>query len=140
MPECFSIIITYPKTISLFHKITETLQKLKIWFNKSNLFLNQDKTNIIWFNFYQKKTGQLEIYSNGIEIRSVESSKLLEILLDECLTWGTHWHNLIIYPYTVIFKMKLLKSVLHQLLSFYNAEFHSWICYGICFWGTYSVS
>lgn len=116
------------------------LNKVNVWLDQHQLQLNLEKTKIIQFKPYQKKTLQIMYYHKNILLDSVQSAKLLGIELDSGMTWKAHIQKLNAKLSTFIYALCQIKRTtdLATCLTIYYAYAHSWLKYGVILWGNSS--
>jgi hypothetical protein len=74
---------------------------------------------------------------NNHILNTIESTKFLELIIDETLSWQPHIEVLIKRMCSASYAMRSLKYFLQTetLRMLYFAHVHSVISYGIMFWG-----
>ena len=109
------------------------INKLTTWFKKQGLIVNPDKT---YFQYFYKKTAEIKIDINNIQIKKVKEHKLLGMIIDmPHLTWKEHLKTIISEGYRRINIMKALSSTSWGaspkiLRMFYMAFIRSKLEYG----------
>lgn len=150
-------IISYADdTVIIYkHQSWETVKRqaekdlinIKQWFDNKLLTINFDKTFFMAFSCYndtQPKFDYLEIEATNrvIKINKNTSSKYLGIHIDCNLKWKVHIDALVNRMRTILYTMRMLKSVLNQneLKTVYHSLAESLLQYGIIGWGSASQS
>ena len=83
-----NLIISGKNLKILFNTLNDELKKVVDWLSANKLSLNVKKTHCIIFRLYKKKIDcNLKLLINSVEIRQVESTKFLGIIIDQNLTW-----------------------------------------------------
>ena len=81
----------------LFEKMNKELMNVSNWFNASKLSLNVKKTKFSFLHKSSKINNILlrlpNLNINGFTIEHESSIKLLEVWIDENLTWRDHFHT-----------------------------------------------
>uniref|UniRef100_A0A8C6KUZ5 Reverse transcriptase domain-containing protein n=1 Tax=Nothobranchius furzeri TaxID=105023 RepID=A0A8C6KUZ5_NOTFU len=74
------------------HEVTQVINselvKVKKWFDINRLSLNLNKTNFILFN--NKRSRDVSLTIDGMEIQRVKETKFLGVMFDGSLTWNSH--------------------------------------------------
>jgi exonuclease III len=122
----------------LKEKITNTVPQIEKWFTLNGLLMNRSKTELMSFNPIQCKnvlTGNLEIEDDSFEFK--EYTKFLGIYIDQNLRWTVHTDYLRKKLPSIIFAINELRNTvdLPTLKVLYYSNFHSFLTYGIIFWG-----
>ena len=127
------------------HKLQDLLNKelsnVDTWFKVNKLSLNISKTNYMIFcsNKKQKdlETMTLQIKINGEEIKRVNSTKFLGILIDDCLNFKIHIDHLVhkLSKYVGLFLK--LRHLIPQttLITLYKTLFEPHLSYCNIIWG-----
>lgn len=74
----------------LIEIITNEIDKLSKWFIANKLSLNIKKTNLMVFQPRQKKTYNIQLSINNQQIKQVEKTVFLGLIIDSHLTWKLH--------------------------------------------------
>lgn len=138
-----SLLISDPVDETLESKCNNVLQIIGNWYNSNSLYFNTEKTQVVRFHNRQKVCSQLSITLNGVDILdSAQEVKFLGVTIDECLNWKTHCIQLIKKLNSLCFLFRNLSSVLtlKQLIMVYHAQVSSRLRYGVCFWGSSTLS
>lgn len=137
-----SAVVSRPSISETEHQSNNLLQNMTKWFNENKLYLNGDKTKYLIFHTIQNKTEfNLHLFTQNVEIRRVSEVDFLGITIDETCSWHTHCEMIVNKLNAMCYQIRNLKNMidLQSLLSFYYANVHSRISYGITFWGAESI-
>ena len=127
-------------------QMTKTeLLNISDWLRVNKLSANPKKTEFMVIGHQRRKSEigdfpPLEL--NDCEIKRVEKTKSLGVIIDEGLKWKDQYKSLIGKLAGGLSSLKKLKDVLPQskLCDVYHALFESHIRYGNVVWGTISSS
>ena len=124
---------------SLMSKCNNVLETVCDLYHSSSQFLNKDKTTTIRFHNKQK---ELNINMNGYTLNTGRQNKYLEITLEICLNWKAHCSNLVSKLNTYCYLFRNIRSIMTRewLISIYHAQVGSRFRYGICNWGSSTLS
>ncbi len=82
----------------LEHKLNEDLESLSKWLNENRLVLNTDKTVCMILSTHQRSANltncTLNLKVGDKHIKQVNEGKLLDIIIDESLTWDKHIYKM----------------------------------------------
>jgi hypothetical protein len=108
------------------------------WFQKNQLILNLNETNIVKYIPSQLPTYPLSTTYNGQLLKVAESIRFLGLQLDSHLNWKLHSEELSKKLSSVCYMMRKLSYTLNlkTLWMVYFAYFYSIVSYGIIFWGS----
>ena len=81
---------TGPNLDNISEVIAGELEKINVWFSLNKLSLNVSKTNYMIFSNKNIKDGDASIIFNGQEIKEVQYTKFLGVLIDKRLCWNKH--------------------------------------------------
>ena len=123
-----TIISSNKSLTTLQSNIQEELLTAKSWFNQNQLRLNESKTENIIFG----------LSSKYVSLDNTKYVKLLGMCLDCNLSWNVHIDSVIKKLAMSVFIIRRLRySVSRDYLKLaYFAFFHSFVTYGILFWGS----
>jgi len=129
----------------IFHKSVESLiidagtyiTRLNEWFAANKLSLSIDKTCYSMFGVDDCDKSVVSIKVDGVELKQVESTKYLGIIIDSHLNWGNHidylYRKLIKFT-SIFYKIRgKLPTELKKIIYF--AFVHSQLSYGIEIYG-----
>jgi len=121
----------------LLEKARTTVEQLNVWFNKNNLKLNLEKTNLIIINNYAGFTLTNQIQINNVFISELKSICFLGLTIDHQLTFENHILTINKKLNAVTFALRsLYENVNMQVLkTLYYGCFESILRYCILFWG-----
>lgn len=108
------------------------------WFKTNKLTINMEKTVFIPFSNYIDTIPKIICISiDGVDIKQVDSTKYLGIIIDRHLRWNEHTKFIINKTKYLLFIFSKLTWLYdtHTLMIIYYALFHSIITYGIIAWG-----
>ena len=127
-----NILITGSDKTDLKENINLTFHTINTWFNSNRLALNLNKTQILEFQLKHSYSNDIyKLLTNPIEVR------FLGHILDNTLTWTKHTEQLTSKLSSACYALRNIRPLLSQvtLKAIYYASLHSWISYGIIFWG-----
>jgi hypothetical protein len=112
------------------------------WFAVNKLALNLDKTNIIKFTTTYVPRCPLSTGYNNKYIEESAQTKFLGLQIDNHLNWKNHINQFIPKLSGASYAVRSLLHISNFdiLKSIYFAYFHSFMKYGIIFWGNSSDS
>ncbi|GFG39409.1 hypothetical protein Cfor_08358 [Coptotermes formosanus] len=119
-------------------KINRTMNTLYKWFYTNGLVINTEKSAAMSFHSWQDKNPiKPQIRFNNIDITYTSEIKFLGICLMESLKWEAHIKALWSKLNQSLYMLQSLKysTSIKLWRSMYFAHFHSYIRYGIIFWG-----
>jgi hypothetical protein len=121
-------------------KLNKVFCCISEWFQKNQLVLNLNKTQLIKFISSKSSTYPLHVSYNNQALTVAENIKFLGVYLDCHLKWNLNRENLIKKLSSICFLLRKLSSIVNvkTLQMAYFAHFHSQINYGIIFWGSSS--
>uniref|UniRef100_A0A8C6MKE1 Reverse transcriptase domain-containing protein n=1 Tax=Nothobranchius furzeri TaxID=105023 RepID=A0A8C6MKE1_NOTFU len=121
------------------HEVTQVINseliKVKKWFDINRLSLNLNKTNYILFN--NKRSCDVSLMIDGMEIQRVKETKFLGVMFDESLTWKSHVGYIkgkIAKAIGVLYRVKFLLN-LSGLLTLYHSLIEPYLFYCLEIWG-----
>ena len=95
-----NMTLTACSSSEVLRDVTMDLQFLQNWLIGRRLALNDLKTESMLARSGQKKatlTQELDLFINGISLKSVNGSKCFGVKIDEFLTWNNyHYHSRLI--------------------------------------------
>lgn len=124
--------------IDVIENVQTMLHRFVLWFKANKLFLNTDKTVFIKFTPRSKVVNEsLLIKNNGKSLTQVNTVKFLGIYIDNNLGWESHVDALCKKLAPACYAIYRLNELSNKeiMLSYYYAQFHSRLRYGILFWG-----
>lgn len=121
-------------------KVKGGIHAIKMWLDGYQLSLNVDKTNYIAFsitNINRPNFQKIDIDKNGTDIKEVEHTKYLGIIIDKNLKWNEHIAYLTKRVRKLIHKFYQLKDLLskNMLVLVYKSLVESLLRYGLLVWG-----
>jgi hypothetical protein len=107
------------------------------WFAANKLILNLEKTNVMKFVTKNLPHCVLTIGYKDKYIEEVVNTKFLGIHLDNHLNWKDHTDQIIPKLSAACYTIRQMYHFVnqHTLKSIYFTYFHSFVKYGIIFWG-----
>jgi hypothetical protein len=114
------------------------MEVLDNWFDTNGLVINTKKSIALSFHTWQNKIPlKPQIVFNNRDVNYSSETKFLGLHLTECLKWEAHIRYLSMKLNKSIYVLQSLKynTSTNIWRSMYFAQFHSYIRYGIIFWG-----
>jgi hypothetical protein len=135
-----STIMTSSNLVELKTVLYKTLTDINSWFKANLLSLNINKTYILHFRNNNNIDNTLEIDYMNKTIVNVPSVKFLGLLVDDTLSWEKHINQIASKLNSACYAVQALTPLLSRnaLKMLYFSYAHSFISYGIIFWGTSS--
>ena len=105
--------------------ITGELEKINVWFSLNKLSLNVSKTNYMIFSNKNIRDGDASIIFNGQEIKEVQYTKFLGVLIDNRLCWNKHVEHVTSKLYKSMSIISRVKRIFNKdvLKTLYNIIF-----------------
>jgi hypothetical protein len=134
-----NIFLSHPNLDTLTNMFNTELNKVSDWFKANKLSLNVSKTNYIHFSSTKKKKihpSKIKIKIDNTEIKSVDNTKFLGVVIDNKLNWKTHITKITNQISKGIGILRRLKHTLpkHILFSLYNTLILPYISYSNIAW------
>ena len=117
--------------------ITGELEKINVWFSLNKLSLNVSKTNYMIFSNKNIRDGDASIIFNGQEIKEVQYTKFLGVLIDNRLCWNKHVEHVTSKLYKSMSIISRVKRIFNKdvLKTLYNTLFLPYLNYCCEVWG-----
>jgi len=132
-----SILISHSNLLDFKTEIKTLLISLNEWFKNNLLSLNLSKTQLV--NFTTRNINQIEIAIdyNNTTIPTSSSTKFLGLTVDCTLSWRDHIDLITKKLSNICYLIRNIKPCLSifTLKMIYHSLFHSFMSYGIIFWG-----
>lgn len=132
-----SFVIPCQDEFNLNHQLNSILTEIVTWLNEHNLQVNFEKTKLIQFKPYQKRTINISYSYLNTKLESVTSTTFLGISIDSALNWKDHIkkinNKLSSFTYA-LYNLKKCTDI-KIATSAYYAYAHAWLQYGIVLWG-----
>ena len=119
--------------------INGELENVNTWLKLNKLSLNAQKTKLMVFQRKQKHVDEINVQINGTKIERVESFNFFGIMLDENLTWKSHFEMVGKKTSKVTGILYRLKNIFPENVLFVlnNSLIVSYINYGLLLWGVH---
>ena len=133
-----NILFTDNSLSSLNIKIKKVIDQLESWFNVNQLFVNTDKTKVLFFHgkgSTSRNRPVIRLFNRELVYSS--SVKFLGIDISENLSWLNHTQYICLKLSKALYLIKSLRNSvsLQVLRNVYFTKFESIFKYGIMFWG-----
>jgi hypothetical protein len=119
-------------------KIDRVVAELETWFNRNDLVINTGKTVAMSFHNRQTRFPVKPLFTlNKMTMDYTAEMKFLGIQTTDTLKWHPHIQLLASKLSKVAFVIKSVKEILslNLIRNIYFTIFHSFIRFGILFWG-----
>lgn len=135
-----SIIFNCENEKILQKQIESDLCLINNWFNNNCLSINVNKSNFIYFNSFRERNYSLAIRLNNSLVRQSSNSKILGIIIDECLNWKVQIDDLYNKIQPLLYQIFKIRYIVYidTLMMLYYGYFYSRVSYSIIFWGGHS--
>ena len=116
-------------------KMNKNLENLSDWLSVNRLKLNVKKTKVVLFN-KENLNPHVDITFEGMEIECLQQFRFLGVLLDQSVSFESHFSMLYRKLMNYTFISRKLSQVLPSvcLKHLYYAFFHSNLMYGLVIW------
>ena len=136
---------TYTMTSSgskenLLTDIGEALTAISLWFRRSGLKVNEEKTEIAIF--YKDNCNPEDVLINGMIVRTKGTIKVLGITMDTTLTWNEHINNTISNVQSKIHAVRMIQRffLTDEILQLLKAYCYPSLYYASNVWLTPSLN
>jgi hypothetical protein len=132
-----STIITANSPLNLTHLANETVHKMHLWCKNNNLIVNEGKTGFLHF-LHTNSSNKIDLSALNIKAQHFNFTKFLGLTICDTLDWSYHIQAIVSKISVGIYMLrKLAQLVSHDTLKqVYYAKVHSYMAYGIMFWGS----
>lgn len=114
--------------------IGEDLVKINKWFKNNLLVLNEDKTEIIFYNTHRNELSKItDLKFENTKINRVTEHKYLGLTIDSNLTWDQHINKIMkkVKPYVGVFRRISTTQRKCCIIHFSNQTSHILSRYGV---------
>ena len=118
-------------------KLQQAADQVNVWTSRNKMQLNTGKTKEMTIYFGRKKTSINRITINNQQIETVNTFKLLGVILNDKLTWDDHVHYIVGKAAKRLYFLRLLKRAnvpSEQIIRVYESTVRSVLEYAAEVW------
>jgi len=136
------VIITNPSPSRFKEDINNIIDNINNWFRCNSLSLYFHKTYFLEFRPKKSYEIDIKISCHNELIKKTKNTKFLGLDIDSSLSWKKHIDQMMFKLSRACYAISNVKHFMSQdtLRTIYFSYFHSFLSYGIIFWGNSAYS